>query len=39
MVADTGPGMLFPPLNWAYAAAAKTDPGPYRSPRARWVSG
>ena len=27
MVVDTGPGMLFPALNWAYAAAAKTDPG------------
>ena len=25
MVADTGPDMLFPALNWAYTAAADTD--------------
>ena len=39
MVADTGPDMLFPTLTWAYAAAAATDPGSYRSPRVEWVSG
>jgi hypothetical protein len=33
MVADIGPGMVFPTLTWAYATAAETDPGSCGSPR------
>jgi hypothetical protein len=30
--------LLFPALAWAYAAAAKTDPGSFGSQLVKWVS-